>query len=483
MIDLEKIAHQNQEQVKSIRKQETRARILLEKEQRQEEAAVLRTLDGLRLNYSTRITENALQAQESVNRVNRAFYRTASGEMLVALQSDYEALQSRSSLTDITDNDREKARQIKIVRKTAETLKDDDAKQVLLGVVSLIDMSEGVKRALANSEQGELTKRQITSYTAAKRGLVYILTPVNGKDNKELATELNAKLEETLLQGKVIVGEPNTAYDPKKLDISKSVESEVAFSFENPSLINGFVLYTLRPEVESESNKLVEGLVQRISSIQPTGFKKSKLEHMFQVIDAEIIDYFTKHKQEEIYTPLDELRQRVSEGRTTMTYEEASRITGKTIKTLKFDTTTGRVEKTPDDQIKVDSLLAYLTKPKRRQAGVKKYRANTVNRYASDNPAEIKQEAYRRLEEKTPENGLIDLKSISYILGAANLSVGVYTSKIIKNDPTLADSYVLSSEVKGRNKKRVFIKAEGMRKFLDNRRYTTDRWIAIREEE
>jgi hypothetical protein len=216
----------------------------------------------------------------------------------------------------------------------------------------------------------------------------------------------------------------------------------------------------------SESERLEQGLIKRLSKTpsEPDGFSQAKLEHSVISVDFKIIQYFKSHDIS-LESPLCQIEKMLAQGKTSMTYDEVSKMTGKDIKCIKANITRGLLEQLGGGQVSIQSLKMYLQGA---NAGYSNSATNeTRNKskpqpYSSSDPNEIKREAYSRLDEIMAQGkNTISGKDLCYILGLSIANGPSSTAKRPEMRPFV-------EVVKEGNRQKFYFKVDGIKNLLDH---------------
>lgn len=462
------LTHSTQTEIERIERERTRHNLKLEKKSEKE-------IEDIRTKVKKEIDANTRAYNTQIEELNERHYKLTSGEMFSALREDYALLQARSKINEVSKESMDKARRIK---EKAEKIGDSATRAVMLDL-----LKEGVTdevRSAMECISGEFDSiRTITSYIAADRDEVKIIIPVKKDGNNKLATDLESRLTQTLGMNEILLEDNLHAYDPKQIRVLTDISKKVNFTWENFDESNGFLIYSVKPSDSSESHKLATGIVKRINAMQPETFKEAKVRHEMQVIDANIIDYFKTHTQEEFYSTKDQLEQLVKEGQTSISYEDASKITGKAIGALKTSITRGTINAMQEGAIELSSLINYLSeKTKTRNYTQRKSASNEIISTDSDIEV-IKQKIYARLTEVSQGREELNSEEIKYIFGCASSS---FVTGIARR-PDIALYVEKRKDVGITGPKRLYFKVEGIQKYLNSRMPTKKgRWKIVESE-
>lgn len=403
---------------------------------------------------------------EQEREASERYARRASAEMLNQLRADYEVMQARSEQAQITEADVKRAEQTIQLQKIAEETRDEKAKQALLVIVDM-GLDPKVMRAMDLVSGRSKTKKDITSYIAVGRAGVYLVSPFDSTKSEGLAKNLENKIYETVDSGDVALGAPKE-YDFKR-GAPVGPSTHVNFSADiNAS--NGFMIYTLAPSIPAELDKLAKMLSEKFEQLQPEGFKEANLTHRTHVIDPDVVNYFRSHNSSEMYTVEDELAKLQSEGRTSLPYDEAARIIGRTKKAVSMLATKGIVEKTESGEVAIASLINYIANNQRRGGHPKtsdsdKRSSHTKISFYSPDIEATKTEAYKRLDEI--EGCMLNSDNINYVLGTGS--------------PSKPSELAKELGIKPGSDRRLYFNKEAIRQYIASRTPTRVGWAKPRE--
>jgi hypothetical protein len=163
-------------------------------------------------------------------------------------------------------------------------------------------------------------------------------------------------------------------------------------------------------------------------------------------------------------SPKDELVSLFNSGAREISYEEASRITGKRQCSFKISVARGGLKKTEAGNIELQSLIDRYEILMKIKTNPKRAPKPREARVQSPEDEALAKAAYMRLEELTP-NGKLDLAQIAYVAGSRDRSNG---TRIAQSEEMR--SYRIPE---GR---RIYIKPEGLRAYLDRRIVIHGEW-------
>lgn len=427
-------------EAKELRKQERKVKEKLDKTR-------ARALERVEAQYNAELTRQNSELAEQKAKIDDTHYRRLAGLISVALEEDYSVMQARSSISEISERDMAKAQQILTIKEKVENVEDEGTRETLLAVIPLLEVNERVNRALEILSAGGIFQRNITSYIAAEKGTVYILSPVK-EDKKRLAANLENRILETLDREEVIGEE----------------RGKVKFQNTDYDLANGFSLSKIILENPNEANKLAQFLKQRFEELQPEGFSDSKIKHEIRIVPIEAIDYFRKGETDYILSPLERLRELEKLGEQKISYKHAAEITGRNIRVLKTYVTQKKIELGDDGEIKLESLINYLAQNKKRvnrRAKIRKTDSEVGASPSNYDPERIRQEAYTRFLQISKGKEELTSSDIKTIFNSTSNSYATLLAQRLEIRP-----YVEKRE-EGRT--RLYFKAEAIKKYIETR--------------
>ncbi len=363
----------------------------------------------LEIKHKKELEKQKLEYERQIAQAGDSYQKNAAAEILSQLRIAYDILQRRSSLQDFSSEELRKAQETLELKRTIAEDKQNPSSQAFLKYIDL-NTNDRIRNAIEIISNGDIDSRDITSYISLDREKILIVSPIGNNEEKQLPKNLEQRLLDTLILGNVDIA-LTRRYDHKSLQVV-GVEKGIDFTADDV-LANDFLVFTITPNKPEEINRLADDLIEKITKLQPAGFVQAKLENKFYVVDPKIIEYFKTHSMENIYTPQQELQRRISEGKTTISYEEAIKLTGKSMKALRRSTTTGRLNKTESGEIEASSLIGYLTNQNKPRRG--NPQSNKLILAESSEEARI--HVYKRLEELGRGLEAIDGNQLSYVLG------------------------------------------------------------------
>ena len=146
------------------------------------------------------------------------------------------------------------------------------------------------------------------------------------------------------------------------------------------------------------------------------------------------------------------------QGKVSLTYDEASKISGKLKRILKTVKYRGRLEETKDGKLCIDSFINYLE-------GKSPF-VPRAERVLSTDAQALRQETQRRLEEVSGQREVLTGRDLHYIFGI-NLASG---PSIMAKKPWMQE-YAFKNE-----RGLLCFKKEGVRKMFDYGRITSGAW-------
>jgi len=410
--------------------------------------------------YESQIAEQRKIFEDQKEQAYQGYIRRAAGELTCELQHDYDILQERSSLLRISEDDLEKARK---VQQTLGRLGDEKAKDMLKEILQIVGTEEGIQIALSQLAR-EPTPHTIISYIAGgKDNKVYLLSPIYDSTKQELAKDLENKILDILKPGDIYVG--RIIQQDTQRNGSNPRAAKIEFSHEY-DIVNGFLLYRLKvPKQDSSVPELVvKGLVEKMNELQPASFEKVKLTHRVQLIEPALMDYFKAHSVEDMYSTRDVL-QKLLEHKKGISYEEASKIVGRSIRVLKALVTKDTLDKNEQNDIDINSLIVYMEKHSTKRLnpkhsdGTKGPKSNYHLDFNSTNHDQIRSEAYQRLQQLGDK---LRMKDLQHVLGLRTLS-----------GATNAANHYLDVQKEGRI---IYVPAENVRRFITEKTPTGAGW-------
>jgi len=408
-------------------------------------------------------------------RVHGTYSRPMAEDVLRSLEGDYNLMQTRSIILDISEKDLEQA--IKCGEKL-NRLKDEESRKILLETIS--EFNPSIREAVGILSDDFKKIGAVTSFTAAFFGGVYLLSPVRNHSDKKLVINLESKLQDVVCQGSV------DTRDFRGLARKSSSDSGELIEFTpDYQIVNEFLIYLLKQDAGCNPANLEKGIARKLSdgNIQPDGFKQANLRHNVYAVPLEVINYFISHNPKEIICTERGIR-KIAAVSESISYEDAAKLAGTEPKYIKKLATQGFFKKTGEG-IEKSAFMNYVEGKK-----CMKKPTNTTARelpsaekpgkrlhYTSTDSEEMKAEAYKRIEE-VGGSGKFDRRQLNYILGFGKNSSSTNTR--LSRCPEL-DSYVIREGRTGAKKPRVYLAVEGVKKYIDLRKLNRDgsRWIKI----
>ena len=388
---------------------------------------------------------------------NERYYQKASGVILTSLKEDSQKLDSRSAFIQLEPRYLERARDI------LRTLREIGDERVREGILLGASKAEtGVAMAIEVLKEQETGVLNIGSYIGSLRGKVFILTPILFGERPKLGSSLDEILVETVLKEQIDKGVA-PKLDPKSSAVTPEGNRYIKYEGDATET-NGFMLYKCNITSDpSEANTLMTRLIDHLVARQPQGFKEANLRHQIRVVDGEVLDYFSS-RQIEGYSIIQQLK---TLGRTNISYQEASRITGKKIQSLKRAATLGNLTGTPEE-VSVGSLLNYLQSQQIqstiKQPGQKLRREDPVQPRLTDE--QLKQRSYSRLEELRKVSSEVSLREFGYVLGFSDSSSSIKIAQTEEMAPY--------RRTEGR---RVYVTIDGIFAYMERRVLTSGKWL------
>jgi len=234
-------------------------------------------------------------------------------------------------------------------------LKDEESRKILLETIS--DFNPSIKEAIESLSEDFNKTRAVTSFTAISSSGVYLLSPVINNPDKKLAINLEAKLFDVVSQGNVDMRDLRGL-----INRNSSGNGEVIEFTPDYQVVNGFLVYFLKPNISNGSVNLEKGIARKLcdENIQPEGFKQANLKHNIQTIPSEGINYFISHNPEEIICRETRIR-KVATGSDFLSYEEAAKLAETEPRYIRKLATQGFFKKT-ESGIDESSFMSYLEK-------------------------------------------------------------------------------------------------------------------------
>ena len=275
MANLETLRAHLTQTLDGIVEKENKAIDKIQKKENRFKAKITKRYDGKK---AEKRREYDARKEEAMN----AYYKHASIEIYIGLDKDHRTLQLRSELSDVAPSQIVEARAEMKARETASAVKDEASRKQLL---ELLDSktSEKVKRAMEYVKMECDMPKNITSYVATERGIVYILTPVYDTGNKELATSLESKITDIISVRNI------------QIDAGEKIQFQ-----EETTTADKWMLYILRPENPTLSDKLSAKVSEKLKQLPPGGFEEAALTHVPERIEYGIINYFRNHSIEKL---------------------------------------------------------------------------------------------------------------------------------------------------------------------------------------
>jgi hypothetical protein len=476
MINLDLIKTVTESRKQEVEKHERRELDKIEKKRRAETKIVNDKYDSQR-----NAQKQTFQIQR--NEIDSEFYRRGSIELLASLDLDYQAMDTRENAVLVSEEDKAKARTYIEVIQKAEGIQDANTREIVIAGIKL-GITPTVEQAMKVAQEDSNKTRNITLYLAAGKineteNGVLVIAPVRSDRSNAFSASLDELIQQTAESERVILDADAVEFDPKQCIVLRDKNSEVQIEKHKKTISNGYTLYTVIPAKPEQANKLMVGIQMRLKELEPQELIDANLRSTTQVIDAEIIKYFMKHKREELSGPKEQLERLARTGISQISYEQAAQITGKTPGTLRRLITIGKIKAGEEGYIDANSLRESLEK---RSAGTsatseensnenvnKKYGERMI--YTATAPADIRQEALARLDAASRDKEWLDSNEMKYILGSKSNS---YQATVSKYPEVKEGNYELRTEGK---RKLAYFHKNGLKKVIEERVPTRNGWM------
>ncbi len=225
--------------------------------------------------------------------IGKKYIQNSSTQLVADLKNSYELLQTRSELIGISEDEQKRMQE---AYKKLEVVKDEATREAIINFsMAILPERERERILTLIQNKTNIDQRDIYSYLSQNdKDTCYILTPVNGEENKILTKNLEKRLG--LVLGDCRVGTGKISYTAEKGTVNGPVNTP-AIEFEpDQELINGFLMYTLIVG-NNDSRELARCLINKLNckEMQPEGFKEAKLKHIVQQTPYSILDYFRSY--------------------------------------------------------------------------------------------------------------------------------------------------------------------------------------------
>lgn len=425
-----------------------------------------------KLNEALQAKEKKIKSDSEHARelIEQAALQKASWMLYQDLQTNYKSLQHARFPPSISE--KEKA----VIHPLVANLRKHQDKPELLETVEAMAQATLVAvdmPHLWDAVQFEiLGKHQhfpvITSYIGAgkvgSQGVCYLVSPVDGEENKELASDLESRILD--VAGRNVL---RLSMKPVVMRTSETVEhigtDELHFNPEM-SNSNGFLWYTLTLTGESTNRfeVLRDAIIAKYNEIEQNtsleSFKKLGIQHELVPLDFRVLRYFFEHPEKDFNLPQFSVQGLHEQGISEIDYLQAAELIGSNKSGISRLVNSGKLRESSEGRIslesinsyvlnrgKIDSIVSMQTEPKEPV----KY-----NFTSQDTEGRV-QEAYSRLE-KYGDN--LSVHELSDVFGG----MGYSGARRIASE--IEGTKVIDANVRGG--KQVIVPKSGLKAYLDS---------------
>lgn len=270
----------------------------------------------------------------------------------------------------------------------------------------------------------------ITSYIGCEKGVCYVLAPVDGEQNKELAQNLESRLLD-------ITGRDH--FEIKRVNITNREKQVIGVQTDRISctpeqeIVNKFLWYTLTLP-ESEKNRahiLQQAVMEKYNEIEEntplSSFAQLGITHTLARLDGRVLAFFKEHSIKEINRPEYSLQGLREQGVTEVTYAQAATLTGYTISHCRNLGKTNKVRETGEGKLALESLSSYLlvNQPVERVKSDNPRKARQFD-FTSRETSEMRDEASARLNQY---GDTLTTAELAHVLGGISTSGALLIGK------------------------------------------------------
>lgn len=422
--------------------------------------AKTKTIERLQAKENRELTRIAERFENAIKRtgeeynskqeqIANAFSKQGALAVYKSLKSDYSVLQGKSELTAFSEEEIAKARKVFEVVRDAETPSE---KERIGSLVSMLDQNSAkVVEALSNS--GAFSERDITSYISLSPSKeVYVLSPTDTTDNKCLSQNLESKLTDIFSHGKIITG-------------SVSTNTAEEFSFDTDiEFPNNFLLYKIKfaNSKPQDYGKILDGLKEKISALQPTDFGKMNLTHKVREVSYSIIEFFKDNSLQGDYSRA--ITEMENKGIETITISRASEMLGFAPRGVKMLIGRGKLKgDNKTGQVSVASVRDYLCQKQHEYRGSAK--PSTKGRhfnFSSTDSEAVKEEAFNRVSKFGAYGAELSASQVQEVLGLTSLNAIYNIAELITHR---------------REGRKMYFDAGSLRNYISERTFTGRGWM------
>ncbi len=332
--------------ISKISDEEVQELAKLEKKKRKELEKAARTIENS-FKLETGRVRRMLDSERE--RKTKEYLSSTFELMLDSLKQDYATIQERSGdieqregFLQLSSDEQDSVAGICTDLKTAKS-----PEALGLARKMIERMPEKIQQAVSIYESHDFKEKVVTSYIAYSndRGFCYFITPVDGKENKTLAKNLEDRVIETFQYdgGSITLDCSATAMPDGTLKAStKKIKFETDFDEHHE-----FLVFKLKPHASDNAQALAMAMIGKLNKLQPSTFKKTGLTHKIEEIDIDVADYFTSEKTTSNYVSIEQAARLL---------RKKGPYAGRVIKQL---ATKGILKENSDGEIDVKSVMKY----------------------------------------------------------------------------------------------------------------------------
>lgn len=298
-------------------------RELAKKEREHQEA--LRKVDA---DYQSQRMQEQQKALKAKTQIEEAALNKAAFMLHQDLQASYDALQNATVPPLLTP---EEQRRISPVLAQIETHKD---KPEMVGLISAFAQTQlhdqpQLLKAVEYALKGTQEVPHIASYIGFEKGKCFIIAPVDGEQNRELASDLEARILDVAGRNHI---ELQRTHILNREDQVESIAKDTLFFTPEQELANKFLWYTITLG-DGDTNRaqaLQTALIAKYNEIEAhhalPSFAALGITHSLVPLDGRVLTFFKAHTLKEINRPEYSVSGLREQGVTEVTYEQAATI-------------------------------------------------------------------------------------------------------------------------------------------------------------